>query len=122
VTRDLARECAEAWAAYIGAGLRAGHNPSLLMRALLHAAERNLSRLARSGGEGAEALILAAARAFLLLRIAVRTGAYDPGMPGELLAWILLLRLLPTGWADALELATREAGRGRPTPPCGGGC
>ena len=84
-TRDLARECADAWAACSEAGSQAGHNPRLLARALLHAAAGDLRRLARSGSDEADAVVLAAARAFFLLRIAVRKGAYDPGMPGEVL-------------------------------------
>ena len=116
-TRDLARECADAWAACSEAGSQAGHNPRLLARALLHAAACDLRRLARSGSDEADAVVLAAARAFFLLRIAVRKGAYDPGMPGEVLPWLLLLRSLPAGWADALELAAREAWQARPASP-----
>jgi hypothetical protein len=113
---DPALECADAWAAFVGAGPRAGHEPRLLVRALLHAATTDLRRVAWTGGEHADTVVLAAARAFYLLRIAVRAGAYAPDTPGEVLTWVLLLRSLPAGWADALEVAAREAGRNGPPP------
>ena len=113
---DPVGECARAWAAFVAAEPAADHEPRLLVRALLHAAAGDLRRVAGTCGEGADTVTVTAARAFFLLRTAVRAGAYDPVTPGEVLAWVLLLRSLPEGWAAALEAAVREAGRNGPPP------
>ena len=83
---DPADECAVAWATYAASGPRVRHDPPLLARALLHAA-----------------------RASCLLQLALRAGGYDPHAPGERAVWAALLRVVPPGWAEALDGATPAA-------------
>jgi hypothetical protein len=109
-------ECALAWTAYAAASSRTRHDPRELARALLHAARSDLCRTARSPGADQDGPALIAARVFCLVQIALRTGDYDPSAPAEQPVWAALLRVLPPGWADALEEAARARPRRRGSP------
>ena len=106
---DPADECAVAWEAYAAAGPRVRHDPPLLARALLHAARAGLCRTALSARDDADDRALATARASCLLQLALRAGGYDPHAPGERAVWAALLRVVPPGWAEALDGATPAA-------------